>query len=113
VKLFVYILNQQEKLDEIMAGFVEIGITGATIIDSVGMGRILSQEVPIFAGFQSLLGGSRPYNKTILSVVDDDEKVKLALQLLEEVCGSFQESGAGIAFTLDLDQVHGLKPELN
>ena len=111
MKLFVYILNQQEKLDEILSGFIEIGITGATIIDSVGMGRILSKDIPIFAGFQSLVSGSRPYNKTIFSVVDSDEKVESALKLIEEVCGSFEESGAGIAFTLPLADVSGLKPE--
>ncbi len=113
MKLFVYILNQPEKLEEVMAGFVEIGITGATIVDSVGMGRILSRDVPIFAGFQSLLSGSRPYNKTIFSVMDDDDKVDRVLRLIEELCGSFDEPGAGIAFVLPLDQVHGLKPEIS
>ncbi len=112
MKLFVYVLNQPEKLEEIVAGFVEIGITGATIVDSVGMGRILARDVPIFAGFQSLLSGSRPFNKTILSVVDDDAKVDHALRLIEEVCGPFGEAGAGIAFTLPLDRVSGLKPEI-
>lgn len=113
MKLFVYILNQQEKIDEVLAGFIEIGMTGATIIDSVGMGRILAKDVPIFAGFQSLLSGSRPYNKTIFSVVEDDQKIESALKLIEEVCGSFDEPGAGIAFTVPLDQVHGLKPEID
>lgn len=112
MKLFVYVLNQQEKIDEVLSGFIEIGLTGATIVDSVGMGRILSKDVPIFAGFQSLLSGSRPYNKTILSVVEDDEKIERALALIEQICGSFSESGAGIAFTLPLDRVYGLKPEI-
>lgn len=113
MKLFVYVLNQQEKMDEILSGFIEIGITGATIIDSVGMGRILAQDVPIFAGFQALLSGSRPYNKTIVSVVDDDSKVDEALKLIEDVCGAFTEPGAGIAFTLPLSAVYGLKPEID
>lgn len=111
MKLFVYILNQQEKLDEILAGFVEIGITGATVIDSVGMGRILSKDVPIFAGFQSVVSGSRPHNKTILSVVDNGDKIEKALELIEEVCGSFEDPGAGIAFILPLADVFGLRPE--
>jgi nitrogen regulatory protein PII len=112
VKLFIYVLNQQEKIDEILAGFIEIGMTGATIVDSVGMGRILAKEVPVFAGFQSLLSGSRPYNKTIMSVVDSDEKLNEAIGLIEEICGSFNEPGAGIAFTIPVDDVHGLKPEI-
>jgi nitrogen regulatory protein PII len=111
VKLFVVVLNRQEKLDEVLSGFVEIGLTGATIIDSVGMGRILSRELPVFAGFQSLLAGSRPANKTIISVVQDEAKVREALRIVEECCGAFGTAGAGIAFTLSLDQVYGLKDE--
>lgn len=113
MKLFVFVLNDQEKLDEVLSGYVEIGITGATVIDSVGMGRILAKDVPIFAGFQSLLSGSRPYNKTILSVVDEDEKIARAVELIEEICGKFEDAGAGIAFTLPLGDVHGLKPEIS
>ena len=112
MKLFVYVLNQGEKIDEILSGFIEIGMTGATIIDSVGMGRILAKDVPVFAGFRSLLSG-RSCNKTIISVVDDDKKVESAIELIEELCGAFGEPGAGIAFTLALDQVFGLKPEID
>jgi len=111
VKLLIFVLNRPERLEEIMAGFVEIGITGATIVDSVGMGHILARDIPIFAGFQSLLSGNRPYNKTVLSVVDDD-KVPRAIELIEEICGGFEEAGSGIAFTIPLDRVHGLRPEL-
>ena len=39
--LFVYICNKPDKLEEILEGFLEIGITGATIIDSLGMGHVL------------------------------------------------------------------------
>ena len=112
MKLLVFVLNDQDKLDDVLAGFVEIGLNGATVVDSVGMGRILSKEVPIFAGFQSLLSGSRPFNKTILAVVDDDTKIPQAIELIEEICGRFNEPGAGIAFTLPLDKVFGLKPEI-
>ena len=49
--LLVCICNQPDKLEEILEAFVEVGITGATVLDTVGMGQILSTEVPIFAGF--------------------------------------------------------------
>jgi len=55
MKLLVFICNQPEKLEEILEGFLEVGITGATIIDSLGMGRILAAEVPIFAGLKESL----------------------------------------------------------
>jgi nitrogen regulatory protein P-II 1 len=110
--LLVFILNDPEKLEEVLEGYLEIGITGATVLDSLGMGHILETEVPIFAGFQSLFSSASAYNKTILSVVDDREKIKEALDMIEEVCGSLSEPGVGIAFTVSIGQVRGLMPEL-
>lgn len=110
--LLVFICNRPESLDEILEGFLEVGITGATIIDSVGMGRILSSEVPIFAGFRSMFRGASTVNKTILSVVNDPAKVGEAFQIIEEAVGSLDDPGNGIAFTIAVDSVRGLMPEL-
>lgn len=109
--LLVAVVNEPEKLDEILSGFLELGITGATVINSEGMGRVLSHDIPIFAGLQTLISRSRPQNRTILSVVED-EKVGLALTLLQEVCGDLSDPATGIAFTLPVDRVVGLAPEL-
>jgi hypothetical protein len=43
----------------------------------------------------------------------DEEKAEKAIHIIEDVCGSFDETGAGIAFLLPLDQVFGLKPEIS
>jgi len=67
--LLVAILNAPEKLDSILAGFVALGVKGATVISSQGMGRLLSHDIPIFAGLQTLIDRSRPENRTILTVV--------------------------------------------
>jgi nitrogen regulatory protein P-II 1 len=112
MKLFVLILNDPDKLDEILEGFLEIGVTGSTIIDSLGMGHILATEVPIFAGFRSLLSGASSYNKTILSVIKEPEKIRAVFDMVEDVCGPLDRPGVGIAFTIPIDTVCGLMPEL-
>jgi len=78
MKLLVFVLNNEEYLEEVLEAYVEAGITGSTILDSEGMGRFLTYEVPLFAGFKDFMKGNRPYNKTILSVVKDDEVVRKA-----------------------------------
>lgn len=111
MRLLVAVIHDVEKLDEILSGFLELGITGATILDSEGMGSVLSHDVPIFAGLQTLISGSRPQNRLILSVVPED-KVKPAVDLLQDVSGGLDEPATGIAFTLPVDAVFGLAPEL-
>ncbi|HEX2078536.1 MAG TPA: hypothetical protein VHG08_12530 [Longimicrobium sp.] len=112
MQLLIAVINQEEKLEEILSGFLEIGITGATLIGSEGMGRLLASEVPIFAGLQALAGRTRPRNQTLFSVMDDD-KVDRALALLQEVCGSFDNPATGIAVTVPVTRVLGLKPEMS
>jgi nitrogen regulatory protein P-II 1 len=111
VQLLVAVINQIEKLDEVLSGFVELGITGATVIESEGMGRVLSHDVPIFAGLQTLIARSRPQNRTILSVMEDD-KVAPAVALLEEICGDLHAPATGIVFAVPLSLARGVAPEL-
>lgn len=110
-QLLIAVVNDAEKLDEILSGFVELGITGATVIGSEGMGRLLSHDIPIFAGLQSLIAGSRPRNRTILSVIPE-ARVDEALELLQDVCGNLAAPATGIAFTVPVTRVVGLAPEL-
>lgn len=110
MKLLILFLNKVEKLEEVLEGFVEIGITGATVIDSVGMGHILSEEVPIFAGLRFMFAGAKPHNKTIFSVIKD-EKEEEAISLLQKILGDLKKPGTGIVFTIPLDRVEGLMPE--
>ena len=111
MRLLVAVVHDPEKLDEILSGFVEIGITGATVLNSEGMGSLLSQDIPIFAGLQTLVSGSRPQNRLILSVISED-KVQPAVHLLRDVSGDLDKPATGIAFTLPVDEVFGLAPEL-
>jgi nitrogen regulatory protein PII len=113
MQLLIAVINQEEKLDEILSGFLDIGVTGATVIRSEGMGRVLSHDLPIFAGLQTLLTRARPQNVTIFSVIREPQKVDGALALLQEICGDLNDPATGIAFTLELDRVVGLAPELD
>lgn len=112
MQVLVAVINHVEQMDDILAGFVELGITGATLLNTEGMGHVLSHDVPIFAGLRSLTTRSRPSNQTLFSVIDDD-KVDAAIGLIREVCGSLDEPGVGIVFTVPLSRVEGLASELD
>ena len=111
MKLLVFVLNKEELLEEVMEAFVEAGIPGATILDSEGMGRVLTYEVPLFADFREFMKGNKPYNKTIFSVIKKEEKIKKLEELIEKVCGNLSEPGTGILFTIPVDYAKGLRRE--
>lgn len=114
MRLLIAVINEKDRLDEILAGFLELGITGATILDSQGMGRALSREAgdtpPAFAGLQSLVERTRPDNVTLFSVLPDAEQAARALAVIEDVCGGLDAPGTGIAFTVPIDRALGTGP---
>jgi len=111
MKLLIFVLNREELLEDVLEAYIEAQIPGATILDSEGMGRFLTYEVPLFADFKDFMKGNKPYNKTILSLVDKDEKIKKLEELIEKICGDLSMPGTGIFFTLPVDYAKGLRLE--
>lgn len=111
MKLVVFVLNREDLLEEVLEAFVEAGVPGATILDSEGMGRLLTYAVPLFADFKEFMKGNKPYNRTIFSVVDKAATVKRLQRLIEKVCGDLTRPGTGILFTVPVDYARGLRRE--
>lgn len=108
MKLVVFVLNREELLERVLEAYVEAGIEGATILDSEGMGRFLTYEVPLFADFKEFMKGNKPYNKTIFSVVRDTDAITRLRPLLDEICGGLSSPGTGILFSIPVDFATGL-----
>ena len=111
MQLVVIFLNQVEYLEDLMAAFLELGVSGATVLNSAGMGRIISHEIPIFAGLRDAFPGSTPGNKTILTVVPG-ERVDEICEVVQDVCGTFDDPGRGLMFTLPIGRIYGFRDEL-
>ena len=111
MELLVCVISDPNMTDEVLQGFVEIGVSGATVIDSYGMAKVLLQDIPIFAGFRSLLAGSGSYSKTIFSVIKDPALVDQAIAAIHRICGDLENPNTGIVFTVPVNRVGGLRPE--
>ena len=110
--LFI-VLNQIDYLDDILSKFLEIGVTGATILDSQGMGSAIvhnNDNLPLFGSIKAFMDNSRPYNKTIFTLIDDEELVEKAVAATKEIVGDITKPGVGLMFTIPVGKVYGLKP---
>ena len=111
MELLVLVTNRRDKLDEILSGFVDIGVSGATIIESQGMARQLSEEstaAPVFAKLQELVAGARPESTIVFSVIETQDKLDGAISMVQDKCGDMSEPGSGILFTLPVGRAIGL-----
>lgn len=110
MKLFVFVLNKTEKLEDLLAEFMRVGICGSTVISSMGMARVLTnyseEELPFLGSIRMLLYPEREKNNTIFTVLRDDQ-VKSAVDTIEKVVGDIEKSDTGIMFTVPIDFAKG------
>lgn len=112
MKLLIFVLNKTEKLEELLAEFVHIGICGSTVLSSTGMARILTnyshEELPFLGSIRTLLYPERNKSNTIFTVLKD-EQVQLAAQAVEKVVGDLNQKDTGILFTVPIDFIKGME----
>ena len=109
MKLLLIVLNSTEQLEEVLEGLIEVGVTGATVVDSMGMGHII-EDVPLFAGMRNIFKAAKPRNNMIFSVVTDTQAAD-ALPILDTILDCAHPRGKGIAFTLPIDSAIGVGTE--
>ena len=96
------ILNHKEKLDTILEALFEIGV-GATTLDSVGMGKILLDKnvnPSIFESLKHVLNEGKPYNKTMISVFRDEDRLDSAIARIEDILDMENTEGSGFYFVI-------------
>lgn len=108
MKLMVLILNKTEALEYLLEGLSAAGISGATIIPSSGMAMTLSKMNSSFlsSSIRSMFSGEVDDNKTIISVIENDQ-LDLARRVVYNTVGDLSQPNTGIMFTVPLDFVEG------
>ena len=105
------VLNEPNYLDDILSAFVEVGVKGATILDSQGMGSAIAanpdQQLPLFGYLKNLMDDAHPYNKTIYTVLDSRELTDKAIKAVKDVLRDINRPGIGFMFTMPVGSVYG------
>jgi hypothetical protein len=109
--LFI-VLNDLTHYDDVMEIFYELRV-GATTMDTTGMRSTLERHretVPFIGHFDRIFKEGQPYNKTIFSVIYDDDLLHTITSRLEdEVFDYFQEDGKAFMFVMPVAKVYGCK----
>ncbi len=107
MQFLLMVLNKVELLDTLLEKFLEQGVKGATILNSIGMARELA-DYPIFGSLRFLINLDRQESKTVFMVLKDDqvEKVK---EVIRQVVGDLSQPDTAVVFTLPVLSVEGVE----
>jgi len=102
-KLLILIARSEESFDPVITALLDAGITGATVLESRGIGAIIRAEMPIFAGLAALLPQATG-SRVILSVAPR-ERIEALLRYLEQL----PRERRPIGVTMPVESVLGLE----
>ncbi len=113
MKLLFFVLNETEKLDDVLTELATNGIKGATVIDSMGMARILSNnhddnEISFLSSLRSFLSPEREKNNLIFTVIRENQ-LETAVKAIESVTGDLSRKNTGVIFSVPIDFTKGIE----
>ncbi len=111
--LIVTVLMDIQLCDDVIHAWEEAGVTGATILDSMGMrhmmeGHVHRDDLPLMPSLRNLLESGEFNHRTIFSVVPDDFDVDGLIRRTEALVGDFDESNSGFLFVVPVTKTRGL-----
>lgn len=114
-ELLMLVLHDPAYLSDVLAALLEAGITNATVVETQGMGRLLSRDMPIFASFRHMFAGSKPYTHTLFVPVEGPQVTREVTELVWDVLREAPEEDRGLILSLPVatyvDLSSGVEPE--
>jgi nitrogen regulatory protein PII len=108
MQVLVLVLSKYEKLDQFLVALDQADIKGATVINTTGMAKALSQESDTLLGsLRTYLTPERDDNRTVF-IVTNEAKIKKVIHIVHEVFGSLNEPDTGILFVLPTVYTEGI-----
>lgn len=107
MKLVVIILDQPSLLDDLLTGFLDLGVPGATVLESRGMGQIVRQDMPMFAGLADMFGESTG-SRLVLSVMPE-KTIDNVFALVKELTQAIDQPNSMIVFALPVDHFRQIR----
>ncbi|MBW2605186.1 MAG: hypothetical protein JRE28_12885 [Deltaproteobacteria bacterium] len=102
MNLLIAVVNNEELLDQLITGWLDMGVTGATVAETTDLVQLISHNIPIFAGFRSLTSGGMIHNKTLFTAIEDPETLEKAVAFLKRICSQTGKPHQGVYFIVPL-----------
>ncbi|MFZ3150105.1 MAG: hypothetical protein WA116_00260 [Anaerolineaceae bacterium] len=109
--MILFVLDDPEKLLEVLDAWEKAGIKGVTIIESTGMHRVRRQFVPM--RYVSALFDQEESHLTLLAIVEEETSIQACLDATEAVVGDLDSGNTGIFTAWPLYSVKGLGKKEN
>lgn len=112
--LIIFVLHDAEKVTDLLDEWEKVGVTGATILPSSGLGRLrgrkpgLRDDLPLIPSLEALLNHEEEFSRTLFSLVEDEEMVDRLVEATQRVIGDLSYPDTGLLMVIPVIRALGL-----
>ena len=114
--LILFVLDNPDKLQDLLDAWEAAGTKGATVLVSTGMRRLsndaIRDDIPLMPGLDDFYKRVEDYHRTLFTIVKDDDILKKITEATERVVGDLNKPNTGILVVMPATQVFGLEKNL-
>ncbi|HNT54881.1 MAG TPA: hypothetical protein PKG95_09230 [Anaerolineaceae bacterium] len=109
----LFVLHDTDALNDVLTAWEECGVSGVTILPSTGLARFrqkggLREDLPLIPSIDDLTEHIENTNRTLFTIVNDQEMVDRVLAATEAVTGDLDLPNTGILVVMPMVQAKGL-----
>ncbi|NIV12836.1 MAG: hypothetical protein GWN62_16615 [Aliifodinibius sp.] len=109
--LIVLVVNDPYHCKDLLKSWKEAGVPGATIIESLGLQRalkgVIRDDLPLMPALEDIEKSEETRNRTIFSVVPDQDTVNRVKGATEAILGSLNNEDTGFLFVVPVNEAFG------
>ena len=114
--LILFVLDNPDKLEDLLNAWEEAGTGGATVLVSTGMQRLsngaIRDDIPLMHGLDDFYKRVEDYHRTLFTIVKDDDVLQKIVDATQRVVGDLNQPNTGILVVMPATQVYGLEKNL-
>jgi len=109
----LFVLDDVDKLEALLDAWEEVGVPGATVFPSTGLGRYrkfngFRDDLPLMPGLDDIYEMCEELHRTLFTVVKDKKMVEAVVAATQHVVGDLNQPGTGLLVVLPTAEVYGL-----
>lgn len=105
--MIMFVLDDIDLLENVLTSWSEIGITGATIVESSGLHRKLRKTIPMRYTYDNSLM-EETGNLTLFVMVENENEVHSCLKAIENIVGDLEQPNTGVFSAWPLTMTKGI-----
>lgn len=111
--LVLLVINDPDRLEDLLIAWEENGVQGATVLFSTGLGRIRQMDawrddMPLIPSLRDFYEVPENMNRTIFTIAKDEPQVDALVAATKTVVGDLDESKTGLLLVLPVARAYGV-----